>query len=417
MLGWLRKKSNSIATVTLDQLAEIGGFVRYGSAAGVEVNAQTAVQVSAVLCAVRVISEGIGQMPVRVLSQEYDDRGRLRQKVLRDHWAHLLLSKRPNEFQTGFEFREYATVAAILDKGFLGIKNVVNGEVREVLPLPMGSWSIERRAGTWDHYFRVSYTNGTSGEFQPEEVVYMRGPSLDGWRALPALAAAREAIGLSRALEKQQARLAGNGGKPSGVLSFAETLTPDRRDKLRELWQERFGPNGEGGVAVLDGAAKFESMTMTSVDAQHLETRGFQIEEVARAFRVHPNKLMHSGNQATFASAESFARVHVVDTLGPWMRRFEEVMTRDILGNSDDMRVDLDERALLRGDFKDQADYYTKALGAGGQPGWMSINEIRGERDMDPIEAEWADEVPRGAMGMGQGEGDGNQGTEPDAQG
>lgn len=401
MLGWLRKKANSFTTVTLDQLAEIGGFVRYGSSSGMDVTPTTAVQVSAVLCAVRVISEGIAQMPVRVLSQDFEG-DRLSQKVLRGHWAHRLLAKKPNEFQTGFEFREYAITAAILDKGFLGIKNTVAGEVREILPLPMGTWTIEREDNSWSHYFRVSYANGTSGVFAPSEVVYLRGPSLDGWRALPALGAAREAIGLSRALEKQQARLAGNGGKPSGVLSFAETLSAERRDKLRELWQERFGPNGEGGVAVLDGAAKFESMTMTSVDAQHLETRGFQIEEVARAFRVHPNKLMHSGNQATFASAESFARVHVVDTLGPWMRRFEEVMNRDVLGSVDDKRIDLDERALLRGDFKDQADYYTKALGAGGQPGWMSVDEIRAERDMNPVGEDWATKVPRGAMNPDQ---------------
>lgn len=408
MFGWLQKKSNSLINVTLDQLAEIGGFIRYGTASGVTVNARTAVEVPAVLCAVRVISEGIAQMPIRVISQAYEGQ-KVRQTIQRDHWAHKLLSNRPNEFQTGFEFREYAILAAILDKGFLGIKNTVNGEVREILPLPMGTWSIERNTGEWGHYFRVSYANGTSGTFLPSQVVYLRGPSLDGWRALPALEAAREAIGLAKILERQQARLAGNGGKPSGVLSFEEALTAERREKLRDLWQERFGPNGEGGIAVLDGAAKFQSMTMTSVDAQHLETRGMQVEEIARAFRVHPNKLMHSGNQATFASAESFARVHVIDTLGPWMRRFEEVMTRDILGNAAGLRVDLDERALLRGDFKDQADYYTKALGAGGQPGWMTVNEIRAERDMNPIDEEWADTVPRGAMNPERDAGDGNE--------
>lgn len=398
MLGWLRKKSNSLTTVTLDQLADIAGFVRYGTAAGVQVNPTTAVQVTAVLCAVRVNAEGIGQMPVRVIAEEYVG-DMLKRTVARDHWAHRLLSQRPNEFQTGFEFREYVITAAILDRGFLGIKNVVNGEVREILPLPMGTWTIERPESSWDHYFRVSYANGTSGVFQPSQVVYLRGPTLDGWRAIPALGAAREAIGLSMAMEKQQSRLAGNGGKPSGVLSFAETLSAERRDKLRELWQERFGPNGEGGVAVLDGAAKFESMTMTSVDAQHLETRQFQIEEIARAFRVHPIMLMHSNSTTTFASAEQHFRNHVVHTLGPWMRRFEEVMTRDILGNKPGLRIDLDERALLRGDFKDQAEYYTKALGAGGQPGWMTPNEIRAERDMNPIDDAWGDEVPRGAMG------------------
>lgn len=405
MLGWLKKSSNSLTTVTLDQLADIAGFVRYGTASGVTINPTTAVQVTAVLCGVKVLSEGIAQMPVRVLAEDYEG-DNVKRSVARDHWAHKLLAKQPNEFQTSFEFREYVITAALLDRGFLGIKNTLsNGKVTEILPLPMGTWSIERPTSSWKHYFKVSFANGTSGNFAPEQVVYLRGPSLDGWRALPGLAAAREAIGLSMALEKQQARLMGNGGKPSGVLSFNETLKPEQRDSLRKLWQERFGPNGEGGVAILDGAAKFESMTMTSVDAQHLETRQFQIEEVARALRVHPIMLMHSNATTTFASAEQHFRNHVIHSLGPWMRRFEEVFNRDILGNRTDLRVDLDERALLRGDFKDQAEYYTKALGAGGQPGWMTPNEIRAERDMNPVDEEWANQVPRGAMNGDTGNG------------
>lgn len=407
------REVKSVATVSLDNLADMAGFVRYGTFSGVSVSPQTAIQVPAVICAVRVISEGVAQTRTRVLAEDYDEEGRLTRKVARKHWAQKLLAVRPNEFQTPFQFKEYAVTACILDRGFLGIKNEVDGEVREVLPLPMGTWSIERVPNSWDYFFRVSYANGESGTYAPNQVVYMRGPTLDGWQSLPALSAAREAIGLSVALEKQQSKLAGNGGKPSGVLSFAETLNPERREKLRELWQERFGPNGEGGVAVLDGAAKFESMTMTSVDAQHLETRQFQVEEIARAFRVHPNKLMHSGNQATFASAESFARVHVVDTLGPWIRRYEEVMNRDILGNKPQLRVDLDERALLRGDFKDQADYYAKALGAGGHPPWMSQNEVREDLGLNPRSESYADELPRGAMSEPQ-QGESDDGTQID---
>ncbi len=396
MLKWLRRKSHAVRSI--DQIADLGGFVRYGTSSGMSVSPATAVQVSAVLCAIKVISEGIAQMPVRVVSEDFEGE-KVTRKTARDHWAHRLLAKQPNSWQTSFEFREYVMTAALLDRGFLGIKNTLsNGKVTEILPLPMGTWSLEQPTGTWDHFFRVGYANGTHGDFAPDQCVYLRGPSLDGFKALPALSAAREAIGLSQALEKQQARLAGNGGKPSGVLSFAETLTPERRDKLRELWQERFGPNGEGGVAILDGAAKFESMTMTSVDAQHLETRQFQIEEVARGFRVHPIMLMHSNSTTTFASAEQHFRNHVVHTLGPWMRRFEDVFNRDVLGNRTDMRVDLDERSLLRGDFKDQAEYYTSALGSGGQPGWMTVNEIRAERDMNAVQETWADSVPQGAM-------------------
>jgi len=402
MLGWLRRKSAQ--TYTLDQIADLGGFVRYGTSAGVAVTPETAVQVPAVLCAVKVISEGIAQMPVRIVAEEFSG-DRVTRTIARDHWAHKLLAKQPNDFQTSFEFREYAITAAILDKGFLGIKNTLStGEVSEILPIPMGAWSIERNTGSWDHFFRVSYANGTSGDFLPSQCVYLRGPSLDGWRALPALSAAREAIGLSMALEKQQAKLAGNGGKPSGVLTFDETLSPEARAKLKETWDQRFGVNGEGGVAVLDRAAKFASMTMTSVDAQTLESRREQVLEIGRAFRVHPNKLMSAGNTATFASAESFARVHVVDTLGPWMKRFEEVFDRDVLGNRTDLRVDLDERGLLRGEFKDQADFLSKMMGAGGHQQVMTLNEARNELGLNAVDQPWADTITQSAMAQPQGE-------------
>lgn len=398
----LLKKST---VYTVDQLAGLVGWFGYKTASGQAVTAQLSVEVTAVFCAVRVIAEGIAQVPIRVLREEHRDE-RVYRSVDRDHWAHRLLAVRPNSWQTPFEFREYACIAAALDNGFLGIKNESSGIVREILPVPMGAWSV-RQKPDFSLEFTVNYADNTHGVFDEKQVFFLRGPSLDGYSGLSAVRAAREAIGLSAVLEKQQGRLAGNGGKPSGVLSFAQPLTAETKEKLRDTWAQKFGPNGEGGVAILDGDAKFSSMTMTSVDAQHIETRRHQVEEIARAFRVHPIMLMHSSNTTTFASAEQHFRNHVIHTLGPWMARFEQVCARDILRNEPGLRVDLDERGLLRGDFKDQAEYYTKALGAGGQPGWMTINEIRAERDMNPIPEDWANEVPRGAM-QPQEAGDGN---------
>ncbi len=384
--------------MSLDRLAEIGGFIRYGSSSGQVVSPETAFGVASVFCAVKVISEGIAQMPVRVLKENYDAQDSLVRKIDYEHWAHRLLAVKPNDFQTPFEFREYVITAALLDRGFLGVLNRVGGQVREILPLPMGTWTLEKETNSWGYYFEVSYANGEKGRFNPDQVLYVRGPSLDGLKAFSSLEAAREAVGLARSLEKQQAKLSGNGGKPSGVLSFDGELKPEQREKLAKLWQEKFSPNGEGGIAVLDRATTFQSLTMTGVDAQFLQNRQFQIEEIARAFRVHPMMLMHSNNTTTFASAEQHSRHHIIHTLMPWSNRFEQACNRDILQNDPIRRVDLDERALLRGDFKDQAEYYTKALGSGGQPGWMTVNEIRGERDMNPIPDEWANTVPKGAM-------------------
>lgn len=397
MLGFRRKN-------TALSLAGLTGWFGWGSHSGENVTLQSAIDTTAVFCAARVIAEGLAQMPIRVVQDEDLGNGLMRARLRTDHWAHRLLAVRPNGWQTGFEFREGMIFCAALAGGAIAIKNVVNGEVRELLPVPPGAWHVEQLAD-WSLRVRVNHSDKTNDTFGLGDLFYLRGPSLDGFSGIPAIKAARQAIGLSTALERQQAKLAGNGGKPSGVLSFTKELSPEARDRLRATWQERFGRGGEGGIAILDGEAKFQSMTMTSVDAQYLETRRMQIEEIARAFRVQPIMLMQADKAATFASAEQMFRNHVVHTLGPWIERFEAAATRDILGNETGLRIDLDERNLLRGDFKDQAEYFAKALGAGGTPAWMTQNEVRAEVGLPPFDDEAANRLSSGAMDTGGGDG------------
>lgn len=393
MFGFFRKA----ATYTLDQLGGFAAWVGWTSAAGGSVTVQNAVDVTAVFCGARVIAEGLAQMPVRLVEEQFDPATGLSKLLLRrDHWAHRLLAVKPNGWQTSYEFREGMVFNAVLGKGAIAIKNVVRGEVKELLPVPAGCWTVEQLPD-WSLRVRVNYADKTHGEFTLGQVFYLRGPSLDGIEALPAVRLARQAIGLSRALELQQARLAGNGGKPSGVLTFDQPLKPETKEKLRETWQARFGSGGEGGIAILDGKASFQSMTMTSVDAQYIETRRMQIEEIARALRVQPIMLMQADKASTFASAEQMFRNHVIHTLGPWIARFEAAAARDILGDADGLRFDLDERNLLRGDFKDQAEYYAKALGAGGTPAWMTQDEVRAEVGLNPMGGKAA-ELSEGAM-------------------
>jgi HK97 family phage portal protein len=401
----LSKKS--VTELTLTQLSGMLGWIGWGTASGQAVSVQTSLDVTAVFCAARVIAEGIGQMPVRVIEDIPNGHQLARIKMRPDHWAHRLLAVKPNDWQTPYEFREGMVFNAVLAGGAIAVKNVVNGQVRELLPVPPGSWGIEQLAD-YSLRVRVDYADKTHGYFELGDVFYLRGPSLDGFRGISAVKAAREAIGLSRVLEMQQARLAGNGGKPSGVLSFGAPLTPEVKQNLQKNWQDTYGPGGEGGIAVLDGDAKFHSMTMTNVDAQYIETRRLQIEEIARAFRVQPIMLMQADKAATFASAEQMFRNHVIHTLGPWVERWEQACARDILQNETGLRVDLDERNLLRGDFKDQAEYYAKALGAGGTPAWMTQNEVRAEVGLNPVEDPGADTLSRGAMNP-EGGNDGTQ--------
>jgi len=343
------------------------------TSAGLPISSRNALQVTAVLCGVRAIAEGVAQMPISVIRQERIGPSRSRMPV------------------------PYMGGAAVLDGGGLAILNRVGDEVRELLPVPMGSWSIEQLRD-WSLRFRVDYADKTHGYFSHDQVMHLRGPSLNGFRGLSAVHAAREAIGLSASLERQQSRYSGRGGVPSGALSFAEPLSREAVSKLRELWQERYGPSGDGGIAILDGSAKFEQFTMTSVDAQHLETRKRQVEEIARALRIQPIMLMQSDKAATFASAEQMFRMHVVHTLNPWKRRLEDVAHLSILRRDPDLRIDLNERSLLRGDFRDVAEYYSAALGSGGSKGWMTQNEVRADMGLNRVSDDGADALPMGAM-------------------
>jgi HK97 family phage portal protein len=191
-------------------------------------------------------------------------------------------------------------------------------------------------------------------------------------------------------------KFSANGGKPSGILSFENEISPETRENLRLTWDAKFGPGGAGGIAVLDGKTEFQPMTMSLADSQFIENRRFQIEEIARAFSIQPIMLMQQVDAASYGSAEQMFRVHVTHTLMPWIKRFEEALNRDVLNNSDEYYFDFDERALLRGDHQTQAEYYQKALGSGGVQAWMTVNEVRQELGLNPSTESWANELSIG---------------------
>lgn len=372
-------------------------FSSYQSITSVSMTAQAALQVPAVLCAVRVISEGVSGMPVTLKEKYKDSDGKAKLRDASDHWFARLMSK-PNSWQTPAEFIEGMTICAALADAGLALKNTVGRQVRELLPVAPGTWTVEQDRD-YRILYRVHHMDGSSDVFTQDQVLVLRGPSLDGYRGLAATRLAAEAIGLSASLASQQARLADNGGQPSGVLTAPSAkITPEVLKKVATHWRSKFGAGGPGGVAILDEGWSFKAMTMSSVDAQVLESRRFQIEEIARAFRVLPLKLMQADKAATFASVEQMQRIHVLDTLMPWVNRWEQALHRDVLGSAKDLVVDFDESLLLRGDHKDQAEFWQKALGAGGVPGFMTVNEVREERGLPPIQEAWADQIPRGSQ-------------------
>jgi HK97 family phage portal protein len=364
------------------------------SKTGIPITREMLFTCSAINCGVAVLSQGIAQVPLKLFKEENTNKRAMRVPA-REHSAYRLLAEQPNDFQTSFTFREtlmtHALIAgngyAFIDRRKTGPKA---GTIRELIPISPDSMNV--RWSTQDKRLEYHWNSGkyATEVMSPRDILHIKGPSWDGFSGMSALAIAGEAVGLSVSLERGQAKFATNGQRPSGVLSTKVTTTTDIVKRLKDSWNEKFGPDGEGGVAVADGGWEYQPMTMSAVDSQLIETRRFQIEEVARFLRVFPQMMMQADKTATYASAEQFFLAHVVHSLDPWMERFEQEIKKSIIGYSgenENVYPRFIREGLLRGAAADRADFYQKALGAGGaNTSYMSKNEVRERENLNPID-------------------------------
>lgn len=356
------------------QMIDLADAYGTNSKAGVRVSNASALEVAAVFACVRVISEGIAQLPLKVIRE----RGNTRQPAT-DLRIYQLLGRQPNDWMTSFEFREALTMHAVLTGNGFAYINRVNGQVRELIPLLPSQVSVEQKTD-YSIIYHVSDGKEILGTLDQRSVMHLRGPSWDTAKGLDCVRLARDAIGLSIATEEYQSKLHANGGKPGGILSTSAQLSPEAMQRVREQWQRVYGSSQNAfRTAVLDGAWKYEPMGVTSVDAQTMEARRFQIEEICRAFRVFPQMVMQADKAATYASAEQFFLNHVVHSLGPWIERWEQVIDRDLL-DQDDLYAHMETNALLRGATADRAAFYTALYNIGV----LSPNEIRAYEELNP---------------------------------
>jgi len=332
---------------------------------GVRVTTDTALQATVVLACARVISEGVAQTPWSLKRRQADRRTWLPDET---HPVAQLLRK-PNEFQTGFEFKETLTMHAVLGAGGRAVKlRNSQGRVVELIPLVPKN-VIKKQRDDYSVFYEVHTARGGQPIImEGRDVLDIAGTSWDGVNGLEAVKLAREAIGLSLATEESHARLHANGVRFAGVLTTPAALGNEAATRIKDDWAEAFGGTKNWyKTPVLEGGMDFKQLGMSAVDAQHLETRRFQIEEICRAMRVFPQMVMHSDKTATFASAEQFFLAHVTHTLGPWVQRWAERLDLHLLAPSTerDLWVHFDLNGLAPGDARTRADYVTK-LAAGG---------------------------------------------------
>ena len=375
----------------------VAALVGHTSLSGVPVNPETAIRVSAVYACVALIAETIGTLPIHV----YRDRAGNRERV-DDHPAARVLIERPNPTWTRRQLIE-AIVASMLLHG-----NAYVGLERDPSGYATRAWLIDPRRVRARSTGRGSLVFEVDGTVWPHPDVLLHFPALvlneDGLGLSP-IAAAREAVGLAIAAEDAAAAWWSNAGVPSAVLQAASQLTDEQARRLLARWAEMYsGPRKVGRVAVLDSGVEYKPLTISARDLQFLETRRFQVAEIARLFRVPPHMIADVERSTSWgAGIEQQTIAFVQYTLRPWVVRLEEVLSQDLLLTRGlYVRFALD--GLLRGDTQSRWQAYRIAR----EIGVMSANEVRVLEDLPRIETPSADAyfVPANWVATGGGGGD-----------
>ena len=338
------------------------------TAAGVRIDANNAHQVSAVFACLRVIAETVASLPLHVLERTPGGGKR----IARELPLYRQLHAQPNGWQTSFEWREQAVFhVGLWGDSFSELK------AGEIQPLHPSRMKIERlENGRLRYQYREE--KGTQRPINESLILQVRGPSDDGVNGLRIVEECKDAIALARACELHGARFFGNGARPGFVLSTDGTLNAEAREQLRSQWDRRHaGVGNSHSTAVLTGGLKpYEIPQSSNSDAQFLELRRYQLEEIARLYRC-PGWLLGIGTAGPQSEME-----FVTHTVLPWLRRFESAFMRDLIADDDRYLIEFDIRGLMRGDAASRSAYYRSMWDIGV----LSTDDIRELENMDPVE-------------------------------
>lgn len=331
----------------------------------------------AVLRCVSLISNGIGMLPVNLL--EYGDA----KAVVEAHAAHRLIKRKPNDWMTPIELKSLLQLHALLHGN--GYARIIWAGDRPIRMIPLNPLRTEPKlTDEWRMVYETTLNNGRKLTLPAKEVFHLRDLSLDGIKGLSRSKLAAEAIQLAISAEKAAGRVFKTGVMATGAIEVPNALSDNAYKRIKESLTDNYGgAENAGNWMVLEENAKANRFSSTAEEAQQIENRNHQIEEIARLYGV-PRPLLMMDDTSWGSGVEQLAIFFVQYTLAPWFVAWEQALARVFLTDKelDKLYFKFNERALLRGTLKDQADFFTKALGAGGHAPWMSQNEVRGLSEM-----------------------------------
>lgn len=370
----------------VDKAADAGYSFLFGrTTSGKPVNERTAMQTTAVYACVRILAEAVASLPLHVY--EYQDDGG--KKLVHDHPLYYLLHDEPNPEMTSFVFREtLMSHLLIWGNAYAQIIRDGAGRVLGLYPLLPDKMEVQRddKGNIYYVYSRNSDENPTFKEYgniklKAEDVLHIPGLGFDGLIGYSPIAMAKNAVGMTLACEEYGASFFANGANPGGVLEHPGVLKDP--SKVRESWNSVYrGVNNAHKIAVLEEGMKYQQIGIPPEEAQFLETRKFQINEIARLYRIPPH-MVGDLDKSSFSNIEQQSLEFVKYTLDPWVIRWEQSLQRSLLlsGEKGKYFIKLNVDGLLRGDYQSRMNGYA----VGRQNGWFSANDIREMENMNPI--------------------------------
>jgi HK97 family phage portal protein len=379
-VNWIPGLSRRDMTLAeLDRLMD-RAYVGQASAAGREVSVETALQNATVWACVRVIAETIASLPCITYRRLGND-GKRRAT---EHRLYDVLHALPNPEMTAFDYWEVVATHLLTWGNHYSQIEADDYGAKALWPLDPSRVTTTRQGGRLAYSYRQP--NGTTDTFDFSEIFHVHGLSWNGVVGLSVVNYAREAIGLGLATEEYGARYFGNGARPGGVLEHPARLSKDSHDRLKADWEEMHqGPAKAHKLAILEEGMKWHATSLPPEDSQFLETRHFQVEEIARWYRVPLHMIgEHTKDTSWGSGIEQQSIGFVVYTIRPWLVRIEQAIQRDLIGITAGKRDHYAEflvDGLLRGDIKSRYEAYS----IGRQNGWLNGDDIHRLENMNPM--------------------------------
>ena len=349
------------------------------TSSGVRVTPASSMTLPPVIACVRVLTESFGIMPFML----YRPKASGGREKVRNHWLYRLIAKRPNAFQSPYEWKLMLQGhLALRGNAFCQITANGKGEITDLLPLHPDRMAIEPLN---NGSYRYIYTDqqGRQIIYSRHEIWHLRGLSDDGMMGLSLIGLAREAIGEGLAIQSYSTRFFANDAKPGGgwIEYTGSFATNEAKKKFRDGWQELQGGANRGKVAVLEKGMKFHELGLNNKDAQFIEVRADKRKDIYAIFRVPPHKAMDL-DRSTNNNIEHQGIEFWTDTMLPWATLWESSISTFLLGADSDLEPDFDHIPMIRGDGKSRAERIARLVLAGV----MLRNEGREEEGLDPID-------------------------------